>query len=82
LLYSLRPQAIGIAAAPAPAGGEAVAVEAEIAARSYLGEYWDYQVRPVAGDKALRVSTAPTMVMEVGSRVWLQIDPAALVRVE
>ncbi|MFO1082469.1 MAG: ABC transporter ATP-binding protein [Reyranellaceae bacterium] len=80
LLYSLRPQAVGLSAA-AP-GGDAMAVEAEITARSYLGEYWDYQVRPLAGDKPLRVSTAPTMVLEVGSRVWLQIDPAALVRVE
>ena len=57
-------------------------VEAEIVDRSYLGEYWDYQVRPLGGAKPLRVSTAPTSVFEVGSRVWLEIDPAAMVRVE
>ncbi len=80
LLYSLRPQAIALAGSK-PNGGK-LGVEAEIAGRSYLGEYWDYQARPLGGTKALRVSTAPSTVFEVGSRVWLEIDPAAMVRVE
>ncbi|MBX9945904.1 MAG: ABC transporter ATP-binding protein [Reyranella sp.] len=80
LLYSLRPQAIGLASQrPSGAG---LSVEGEIAGRSYLGEYWDYQVRPLAGAKPLRVSTSPNAVFEVGRRVWLEIDPAAMVRVE
>jgi iron(III) transport system ATP-binding protein len=57
-------------------------VEAEIAGRSYLGENWDYQARPLGGTAPLRVSTGPTAVFEIGSRVWLEIDPAAMVRVE
>ena len=53
---------------PAPAGDRAghpeaerrqLAVEAEIAGRSYLGEYWDYQARPLGAAKPLRVSTGP-----------------------
>jgi iron(III) transport system ATP-binding protein len=80
LLYSLRPQAIGLATQK-PNGG-ALAVEAEIAGRSYLGEYWDYQARPLGAAKPLRVSTSPDTVFEIGSRVWLEIDPAAMVRVE
>jgi iron(III) transport system ATP-binding protein len=80
LLYSLRPQAIGLAARR-PAG-DGLAVEAEITGRSYLGEYWDYQVRPLGAAKPLRVSTGPAVVFELGSRVWLEIDPAAMVRVE
>lgn len=80
LLYSLRPQAIGLSVQKA--GGAGLAVEAEIADRSYLGEYWDYQVRPLGAAKALRVSTGPNAVFELGSRVWLEIDPAAMVRVE
>lgn len=80
LLYSLRPQAIGLAdRRPTSAG---LAVEAEIASRSYLGEYWDYLVRPLGGAKPLRVSTSPSIVFDIGSRVWLEIDPAAMVRVE
>ena len=80
LLYSLRPQAIGLSSHK-PNGGS-LAVEAEIAGRSYLGEYWDYQARPLGGAKPVRVSTGPSTVFEVGSRVWLEIDPAAMVRVE
>jgi iron(III) transport system ATP-binding protein len=80
LLYSLRPQAIGLVTQQP--NGSALAVEAEIAGRSYLGEYWDYQVRPLGAAKPLRVSTGPGTVFEIGSRVWLEIDPAAMVRVE
>ena len=80
LLYSLRPQAIGLSSEKP--GGPGLAIEAEIVDRSYLGEYWDYQVRPQGGTKPLRVSTAPTVVFEVGSRVWLEIAPSAMVRVE
>jgi iron(III) transport system ATP-binding protein len=80
LLYSLRPQAIALSAQKPGAAG--LSFEAEIVDRSYLGEYWDYQVRPLGGSKPLRVSTAPTAVFEVGSRVWLEIAPSAMVRVE
>jgi len=80
LLYSLRPQAIGLSSQKP--NGSSVVVESEIAGRSYLGEYWDYQVRPLGAAKPMRVSTGPNVVFEVGSRVWLDIDPAAMVRVD
>jgi iron(III) transport system ATP-binding protein len=80
LLFSLRPQAV-LLARQKPNGSN-LAVEAEITGRSYLGEYWDYQARPLGGSKALRVSTGPNTVYAPGSRVWLEIDPAAMVRVE
>jgi len=81
LLYSLRPQSIQLAG-DKPAAGPGLVVEAEIAGRSYLGEYWDYQVKPLSGAMLLRVSTPPTTVFEPGSRVWLVIDPAGMVRLE
>ena len=76
--FSLRPQAIGLSAARPAANG----VEAEIVDRAYLGEHWDYQVKPLGETKSLRVSTGPNTVYALGSRVWLEIDPAAMVRVE
>jgi hypothetical protein len=30
----------------------------------------------------LRVSTGPNAIFELSQRVWLEIDPAAMVRVE
>ncbi|MBS0520346.1 MAG: TOBE domain-containing protein, partial [Proteobacteria bacterium] len=79
-LYSLRPQAIRLAQGRRE--GTGIAVEAVVSGRSYLGEYWDYQARPLGGSQALRVSTGPNTVFEADSRVWLEIDPAAMVRVE
>jgi iron(III) transport system ATP-binding protein len=77
-VYSLRPQAIGLSAGkPAQHG-----VEAEIVDRAYLGEHWDYQVKPLGETKPLRVSTGPNVIYEMNQRVWLEIDPAAMVRVE
>ncbi|MBS0541095.1 MAG: ABC transporter ATP-binding protein [Proteobacteria bacterium] len=76
--YSLRPQSIGISTAKPSANG----VEAEVVDRAYLGEHWDYQVKPLGEARGLRVSTLPTSVFEVGQRVWLEIDPAAMVRVD
>ena len=80
LVYSLRPQAIALTAGKPT--GDRLAVEAEITGRSYLGEYWDYLARPIGAARPLRVSTAPDAVFEIGGRVWLEIDPAAMVRVE
>jgi iron(III) transport system ATP-binding protein len=76
--YSLRPQSIGLSAAKPAAN----AVEAAIVGRAYLGEYWDYQAQPLGEGRALRVSVGPNAIFEVGQRVWLEIDPAAMVRVE
>ena len=76
--YSIRPQAIGLSTARPPAN----AVEADVVGRSYLGEYWDYLAKPLGETKPLRVSTAPNVLFEIGQRVWLEIDPAAMVRVE
>lgn len=76
--FSLRPHSIGLTGAKPAANG----VEAEIVDRAYLGEHWDYQVKPLGESKPLRVSTGPNTVYALGSRVWLEIDPAAMVRVE
>lgn len=76
-VYSLRPQSIGLSIAPPVANG----VEAEVVERAYLGEQWDYQVKPLGEGKPLRVSTGPNAIFEIGRRVWLEIDPAAMVRV-
>jgi iron(III) transport system ATP-binding protein len=76
--YSLRPQSIGLSVAKPAANG----VEAEVVDRAYLGEHWDYQVRPLGDATPLRVSTGPNAIFEIGRRVWLEIDPAAMVRVE
>jgi ABC-type Fe3+/spermidine/putrescine transport system ATPase subunit len=79
--YSVRPQTIAIhRVAPAAADG-AWWVEGRIAERAYLGEYWEYVVRPAESDLRLRVSASPQTVYDTGDAVWLAIDPSRIARV-
>jgi iron(III) transport system ATP-binding protein len=77
--FSVRPQTIDVAPERTDAPGWWVA--GLIAERSYLGEYWEYVVRPDGSDLKLRVTTPPTTVYEGGQTVWARIDPTRIARV-
>jgi iron(III) transport system ATP-binding protein len=79
--FSVRPQNISLhRIAPAQANG-GWWVEGRIAERSYLGEYWEYVVRPPECDLKLRVIAAPGEVYDAGETVWLEIDPRSIARI-
>ena len=79
--FSVRPQNIVMhRSLPALANG-AWLIQGSVAERAYLGECWEYVVRPGATDLRLRVSTAPQDVHETGDAVWLEIDPRRIARV-
>ncbi len=79
--FAVRPQTIGIhRTAPAQTQG-AWWVQGQIAERAYLGEYWEYVVRPAESDLRLRVSASPTSVYDAGEMVWLEIDPERIARI-
>ena len=48
-----------------------------VAQRAYLGEHWDYTVRPAGSALALRVTARPHEVFELDEKVWLELDPRA-----
>jgi iron(III) transport system ATP-binding protein len=77
VLLSLRPQGMAIRRTP-PAqanGGDGLpALPATVAERVYLGETWDYVVRPRDSALRLRVSAPPLQVHEIGEAVWLELD--------
>jgi iron(III) transport system ATP-binding protein len=79
-LISLRPQAMTIHAAP-PAG-DGLVLEATIAERTYLGEAWDYVLRPAGTALRLRAAAPPLQAHEAGRTVWLAIDPRQVAVVE
>jgi len=82
-LFAAPRRRIGLATQK-PNGG-ALAVEAEIAGRSYLGEYWDYQARPLGrGPSRCVFLRGPPIrfFRKSAAAFWLEIDPAAMVRVE
>ncbi len=72
---SIRPQSLYLGAS---ANGALPMGEVAIVARTYLGEYWDYQVRPVDGGELMKVHAPPSSVLEIGHRSMLSIDPAGV----
>jgi iron(III) transport system ATP-binding protein len=79
--FSLRPQSIGLHRQPPPADRASV-VQGQITQRAYLGEHWDYTVRPAGSALALRVTARPHEVFEVDEKVWLELDPGQMAALE
>ncbi len=77
--FSVRPQMIDMAMQRTDDAGWWV--EGRIAERAYLGEYWEYVVRPVGSALKIRVTTPPTTVHGTDEAVWLRIDPGRAARV-
>jgi iron(III) transport system ATP-binding protein len=84
--FSLRPQSVHLhrlgpdQKAPSVGAGACV-FGGRVVQRAYLGEYWDYAVRPVGGELRLRVTARPHEVFEVGDTVWLELDPGQLAHI-
>ena len=77
--FSVRPQSIAIHAQRGDT--DAWWVQAQVCERAYLGEYWDYGMRPTGSAQMLRVTAPPATSLAAGQTVWLSIDhrQAALV---
>jgi len=74
VLVSLRPQAMSLHA-EAPAASDDPLIEGTIVERTYLGEAWDYVVKPDGTNLRLRAAAAPLEAHDVGRKVWLRVDP-------
>ena len=73
--FSVRPQTIGIERTGPADPDSGWWVEGVVSERAYLGEYWEYVVRPQHGAARIRVTTEPLTVHEVNESVWLRLDP-------
>lgn len=51
-------------------------MQGRVTERAYLGEHWDYVVRPEGSEEGLRVTAPPTKMLAVNDPVWLETDPA------
>jgi iron(III) transport system ATP-binding protein len=76
--FSVRPQSIVLHDAPGVERGATWWIAGTIEERAYLGEYWEYVVRPANSDLRLRVSTPPTDIYAVDRTVWMEIDPVRI----
>ena len=80
--FSLRPQSIQLHRRRPPATDATCAIAGRIAQRAYLGEHWDYGVRPAGSALSLRVTARPHEVFEVDEDVWLELDPQQMSHIE
>ncbi len=80
--FSLRPQSIHLHRGAPPASTGMCLIPGRIVQRAYLGEHWDYTVRPKDGGIELRVTARPHEVFEADSEVWLELDPRQMAHIE
>src|SRR2546429_2893558 len=76
--FSLRPQSVHLHRQPPPASQRTALLPGRAVQRAYLGEHWDYAVRPKDGALLLRVTARPHEVFEMDESVWLEIDPCQM----
>ena len=50
--------------------------------RTYLGEAWDYVLRPAGAELRLRAAAPPLAAHAVGAKLWLRIDPQQIAIVQ
>ncbi|MGD0431547.1 MAG: ABC transporter ATP-binding protein [Acetobacteraceae bacterium] len=79
--FSIRPQTIVIERKRPAVLGEAWWIEGTIVERAYLGEYWEYVVRPNKSEARIRVTTEPLTIHDVNDSVWLRLDPVRAARI-
>ncbi len=80
--FSLRPQSIHLHRQAPSASDSTCVIPGQIIQRAYLGEHWDYLVRPRDGELQLRVTARPHEVFEVNESVWLELDPRQMANIE
>ena len=78
LTFSVRPQALQFSGQPIQDESR-VCIKGKIVQRSFLGEHWDYVFGPENSGLRLKVATQPSEVREVGSDVFLSLDPKLMV---
>jgi ABC-type Fe3+/spermidine/putrescine transport system ATPase subunit len=72
---SIRPQSLYLGECAPLATGALPMGPVSVVSRTYLGEYWDYGVRPVGGGETLKVHAPPSSVLEIGHQSQLSVDP-------
>jgi ABC-type Fe3+/spermidine/putrescine transport system ATPase subunit len=74
-VFSVRPHSMRLTEAPPAARNGNIPVGVIVLERAFLGEHWDYVVRPREGAMILRVTAPPTEDFPVGAAAWLEFEP-------
>jgi iron(III) transport system ATP-binding protein len=82
ILLSLRPQAMSLHVTEPARESTALIMPVTILERTYLGEAWDYVLRPEGAELRLRAAAPPLAAHEIGAKLWLRIDPQQIAVVQ
>ena len=82
ILLSLRPQAMSLHVTEPARESAALIMPVTILERTYLGEAWDYVLRPEGAELRLRAAAPPLAAHEIGAKLWLRIDPQQIAVVQ
>jgi ABC-type Fe3+/spermidine/putrescine transport system ATPase subunit len=74
-VFSVRPHSMRLTEAPPAARNGNIPVGVIVLERAFLGEQWDYVVRPREGATTIRVTAPPTEDFPVGAAAWLEFEP-------
>jgi iron(III) transport system ATP-binding protein len=74
-LFSVRPHSMRLSDVPPSARNGCASVSVVVLGRAFLGEHWDYVVRPREGALTLKVMTSPMDDIPIGAAAWLEFEP-------
>ena len=75
VVFSVRPHSMRLSDVPSTARDGCSSIEVIVVERAFLGEHWDYIVRPRDGALTLRVTSSPLDDFPVGAAAWLEFEP-------
>jgi ABC-type Fe3+/spermidine/putrescine transport system ATPase subunit len=74
-MFSVRPHSMRLSEAPSAVRNGCACVGVVVVERAFLGEHWDYVVRPRESGLTLRVTTSPLDDFPIGASAWLEFEP-------
>jgi ABC-type Fe3+/spermidine/putrescine transport system ATPase subunit len=74
-VFSVRPHSMRLSEVAPTARNGCSAVGVTVLERAFLGEHWDYVVKPRDGALTLRVTTSPMDDFPIGATAWLEFEP-------
>jgi ABC-type Fe3+/spermidine/putrescine transport system ATPase subunit len=74
-VFSVRPHSMRLSETPPTVTNGGAALGVVVLERAFLGENWDYVVKPREGALTLRVTTSPMDDFPVGATAWLEFEP-------
>jgi iron(III) transport system ATP-binding protein len=77
-VFAVRPHNMRLSATPPAEREGCTPVGVVVLERAFLGEHWDYIVRPRHGTASLRVMTSPSNDIQVGADAWLELEPGQM----